>query len=205
MMHGYFIEEQKDGKGDKAEMVLIKQVKRGINTDDAGKINGMFPLKSVSGKQLPCLKVVVSNGMGDHRFEVRWSNYYEQKSLNPGKFKLVHVSNEQPVILYQLDQNNRKVIDRRTGKPMIDFVEMSKKFGSEPIFSEDKYPKLMGWNFGERQAYTNETSDVWESGMFEMAHKQLVERFGKELADDIMLQFMEHELFASFIDEEVAA
>ena len=202
MMQGYYIEEQKDGKGDNAQMVLIKQVKKGVSTDGAGKISGMFPLKSISGKQLPCLKVVVANGAGDHRFEVRWSNYYEQKGLNPGKFKLVHVANEQPVILYQLNDNNRKVIDRRTGKPMIDFVEMSKKFGSEPIMSDDKYPRVTGWEFGERQAYTQETADVWESGMFEVAHSQLVERFGKELADDIMLQFVENDLFASFIDED---
>ena len=71
MLTGYYIDEQKDGRGEDAEMVLIKQVKKGVSTDAKGKIAGMFPLKSVGGKQLPCLKVVVSNGSPDHRFEVR--------------------------------------------------------------------------------------------------------------------------------------
>jgi hypothetical protein len=37
MMQGYYIVEQKDGKGDDAEMVLIKAVKKGPSTDASGK------------------------------------------------------------------------------------------------------------------------------------------------------------------------
>jgi len=206
MMNGYYIEEQKDGRGEDAEMVLIKEVKKGVSTDKAtGKIAGMFPLKSVSGKQLPCLKVIVSNGDDDHKFEVRWSNYYEQRGTNPGKFKLVFVKKEQPIILYQHDTNNRKVIDRRTGKPMIDYVEMAVKYGSEPIWSDAKYPKVIGWNYGERQAYESQTEEMWEEESLDGAEASLTKRFGESLAADIMCLFVDHALFHSFYSEAVAA
>ena len=160
-MQGYKIVEQKDGKGDAAEMVLIKAVKKGVTTDSAGKIKGMFPLKSVSGGQLPCLKVVLSNGDDDHRLEVRWSNYYEQNGTNPGKFKLVFVKAKQPIFHYQHDSGNgRKVINRRTNQPCIDFVRMATEYGSEPIMSDGKYPKIIGWNFGEASLHERNRRDV---------------------------------------------
>lgn len=206
MMQGYYIDEQKDGRGEDAEMVLIKEVKKGVSTDSAGKISGMFPLKSVSGKQLPCLKVVVSNGDDDHRFEVRWSNYYEQRGTNPGKFKLVFVKAKQPIFHYQHDSgNNRKIIDKRTGKPCIDFVRMATEYGSEPIMSDGKYPKVIGWNFGEKQAYTNETEEMWEAETLDGAEANLTVRFGESLAADIMCLFVDHDLFHSFYSEAVAA
>lgn len=206
MLQGYFIDEQKDGRGEDAEMVLIKQVKKGVSTDAKGKIAGMFPLKSVSGKQLPCLKVVVSNGSPDHRFEVRWSNYYEQRGDNPGKFKLVRIDNEQPLFFYQLDHgSNRKMIDRRTGKPMIDFVRMATEYGSEPIMSEGKYPKVIGWNFGEKQAYVSEPTEFWETESLDDADAKLAERFGESLATEIMELFVSHELYHEFYGEVAVA
>jgi hypothetical protein len=167
-----------------------------------------FYVENDEGKKvratLPCLKVVLSNGDEDFHLEVRWSNYYGQKGLNPGKFKLVFVKDKQPNFIYQHDHGNgRKMIDKRTGKPMIDFVEMATRFGSEPIMSEGKYPKVIGWNFGEKQTYTRESEDMWECETFSETQTRLIERFGMSLATDILLLFVEHEVFSSWIDESV--
>lgn len=206
MMQGYFIEEQKDGRGEDAEMVLIKQIKKGVSTDTNGKISGMFPLKSVSGKQLPCLKVVVSNGSTDHRFEIRWSNYYEQKSEDPGKFKLVRIDNEQPIIFYQEDcETKRKINDSRTGKPMVDYVRMAQEFGTEAVFSEGKFPKFVRWEFGPKQGYVSKTTEMWETETMDRAEELLTKQFGEELATEAMELFVTHELFNEFYQSELAA
>jgi hypothetical protein len=214
MMKGYSIVEQTEGKGEEAEVVLIKQVKRGASTDKAGKVSGFFPLlagfyeKNDDGKmvraQLPCLKVILSNGDDDHHFEVRWSNYYGQSGLNPGKFKLVYVATKRPLFFYEHDiSNNRKLVDKRTGNPIIDFVKMATEYGSEPIMSEGRWPKVIGWNFGDKQAFVKETDDMWECETFDETERKLTERFGKELANEILMLFVEHEVFNKWINEEV--
>jgi len=197
----YNIDEQKDGRGEDAEMVLIKQVKRGVATDKStGKIGGMFPLKSVNGNQLPCLKVKLSSPeFPGSRFEVRWSNYYEQFGNSPGKFKLVRVDIGQPLFLWEHDINGRKIVNKRTGKNQIDFVGMAMRFGSEPIWSDEKYPKVLGWEFGQSQPFSETTVDMFECESFDHAETLLTDRFGESLTTEILMLFVTQELFCEFV------
>jgi hypothetical protein len=191
VMQGYKIEPQEEGRGDNKHEVLIKQTTKGVATDKMGKKTGMFPLKAASGNTLPCLKVKLSHPeRPDHRFEVRWSNYYEQKGANPGKFKLVHVETKKPVLLYVTDSGNgRKRFHK--GNPQIDYVGMAVQFGST-------YDKATGWEFGENQPFNEESSELWEHETIDQAFLSLAERFGEELAHTVMVLFLTHSLFGEF-------
>ena len=217
MMNGYAIDEQTEGRGENAKTVFIKAITKCPATDKTGKMTGLFPLKSAAstlnpetGKwernTLPCLKVKLSNPLfSDHRFEVRWSNYYEQISTTPGKFKLVRVDLNEPVFLYDTDAGNgRKIINRKTGKPQVDYVAMAMQFGSEPIWSDEKYPKLIGWSWGEKQSFKEESFEMWETETFDEAESKLTERFGDDLANEILLLFVGHEEFSRFLPAAVA-
>ena len=77
------------------------------------------------------LKVVIGNGDTDHRFELRWSNHAEINDNEPGKFKIVRVDLGKPHILYVTDLlSGRKMMNPKTGKPVIDFVAMAVMYGT---------------------------------------------------------------------------
>ena len=170
MLTGYSIEPQQQ----KDEEVLIKEIGMGVNIDKTtGQKAGMFPLKSAKGNPLPCLKVKISDGSTDHRFEIRWSNYYEEMDENvPGKFTLVRVDLGKPLFLYVTNHDtNRKVMHK--GNPCIDYVEVAKRWGSH-------YTPESGWVYGENHPRTEETMLIAESQCIEFLNV-VIEMFGEDL------------------------
>lgn len=197
MLSGYEIELQEV----KDELVAIKAVNKCVSTDKLGNKTGMFPLKSAEGNVLPCLKVKVSHpDHPDHRFEIRWSNYYEDVSGEPGKFKLVRVDYGQPVFLYQTDHNGRKRNCPKTGKPLIDYVEMAKQFGSEPD-GEYRGKRFIqtGWNWGSKQKFIETVLDMDESSNIDGITAILNKRFGEDLTLEILELFINEDLFTQFV------
>jgi hypothetical protein len=193
----YTIAEQQDGK----EVVMIKAITKCLTNDKS-----FFRLKSAvtnreTGKRndLPCLRVVLTNGSTDHRFEVRWSNYYEQNGMDSGKFKLVRVDTGKPVFLLMKDINNRTVVDKRTGKPVIDFTAMAMRFGSEPVWSDDTRPVILGWEFGKNQPFEEHQELMFECETLDKTYDKLCRRFGSELSNEILELFITHKVFAEFV------
>ena len=199
----YHIVEQSEGRGDNKKAVLIKVVTRGVTTEN-GKVSGMFPLKSAKGNPLPCLKVVLEDpAQSDHHFEVRWSNYHEQVSDSPGKFRLVRIDHHNPDILYQTE-NGRKVLDPIYRSPLVDYIEMAKRYGTEATWSDDKKPKFLGWVWGQKQVFLDAPIDMAETELLDMAEHILTERFGDELANAVLTLFVEHPLFHKFYESSFA-
>lgn len=192
----YQIMEQKQGRGENAEMVLIKRVSKGVSTDAKGKISGMFPLKSVSGKPLPCLKVILSDGSEDHSFSVRWSNYNEQVDLSPGTFRLVRTDIGTPLMIYIKDAVSNRVLNDRSGRKMIDYVEMAQRYDSH-------FDPKNGWTYGENQARVETTEEMFATDDIDRANELLEARFGPDLANDVMSLFVDHDLFRSFMPAEL--
>ena len=199
----YHIVEQSEGRGDNKKAVLIKVVTRGVTTEN-GKVSGMFPLKSAKGNPLPCLKVVLEDpAQSDHHFEVRWSNYHEQVSDSPGKFRLVRIDHHNPEIIYQTE-NGRKILDPIYRSPLIDYIEMAKRYGTEATWSDDKKPKFLGWVWGQKQVFLDAPIDMAETELLDMAEHILTERFGDELANAVLTLFVEHPLFHKFYESSFA-
>lgn len=190
MMQGYEIEMQEQGE----ELVACKQIKMGVSTDkQTGQKKGMFPLKSINGDPLPCLKVRLSNGDADHRFELRWSNYYETMGSEcPGKFKLVRVDLTKPLMLYVTDQGNgRKLMHKN--RPVIDHVAMAMRFGSHYDH------ETLSWTWGDNQPFEQGTEEMWESSNLDTVIAEMTSRFGEELAEEAILAVCNHALFQEFL------
>ena len=193
----YQIMEQKQGRGENAEMVLIKRVSKGVSTDAKGKISGMFPLKSVSGKPLPCLKIVLSDGSEDHYFSVRWSNYNEQVDLSPGTIRLVRTDIGTPLMVYIKDAVSNRILNDRNGRKMIDYVEMAQRYDSH-------FDPKNGWTYGENQPRVETTEEMFATEDIDRANELLEARFGADLANDVMSLLVDHDLFHSFMPAELA-
>lgn len=197
-MYSVELQETKD------EVVPIKVVTKGVGEDKSGN-KSCFPLKNVKGKPLPCLKVKISNGDTDHRFEVRWSNYYDEFSDNPGKFKLVKINVGQPKLLYVTDgDTGRKLM--RNGNPVIDYMAMLTQYGTEAVgeYRGNRFIRT-GWEFGKNQPFEETVTELAETQLVDGITEILTEQFGEELAVEVTTLFVEHPLFFQFFTAAVAA
>ena len=188
MLRGYEVLPQME----KGEEVFVKRIKVVPTTDKLGNKIGMAPLKSAKGKTLPMLKVVIGNGDTDHRFELRWSNHAEINDNEPGKFKIVRVDLGKPHILYVTDLlSGRKMMNPKTGKPVIDFVAMAVMYGTTQAVDGSR-------NFGPTQTFEQGDELFGEFEHLRTAFHKLSEMFGEDVARQALRLIKSHELYAVY-------
>jgi hypothetical protein len=168
----YQIVMQEEGRGDNRREVKIKKIQR---TPPTEKAPFGFRIK------FPCLKVIVAR-VGENsekrHFAITWSNYTETMSYNPGRFKTKLIEFTQSVQYVTDSVTGRKIKDRK-GNYIIDYVAMA-LHGSDETFT-----------FATKWEKSAETMKVF--------HEQLVERFGRSLAEEVLDLFLNHDLYQYFM------
>ena len=169
---------------------------RQLNIKPRGKQGDLIrPVTSIPGTNggsvpvnFPCLSIhvyVEGQDPDTQYYTVTWSNYYAPKndadivpSANPGKFKIQRIEFKTPVI-YVL--NGNRPAKGRYGHKQVDVLEMRKR--------------------GHK--LKPERTEMWdrplEAETVGGACEMFFNRFGKELADQIMGLFMSHELVTKYL------
>ena len=135
---------------------------------------------------------------------VTWSHFYHDVKLgpnkgqpitseNPGKFKLRRVELVRPFI-YERDSVTNRIVTDRKGKPMFDFVRMASEWGTEASLEGRK----LVWSYGPDHPMVEETMHEVEFETIEGLHAELTNQFGEELANDVCLNIVGHELYQTY-------
>jgi hypothetical protein len=192
---------------------IVARGKEGSEEDI--KVVSAIPGKDGGGGfrlHFPCLSVHVT-APGDNYeleyFAITWSNYHErgcadkpqsnggpQYGENPGTFKLKRVQMKPEMI--HVKSNGRKMTYSNARNPAgmarLDYVEMAVKWNSH-------YDMTDGWDFGPNHPMERTEEIVADCGSIDGIEAELTKRFG-DFAVNILELFVEHELFAKFIQTE---
>jgi hypothetical protein len=179
----YKIAMQTEGRGDKAKSVPIKRVKF------RPEANKAKPLEKPSFKPIkfPMLKVCLDRAGMKGVLEVAWSNHKGSFGANPGKFKFRHVV-MQPIVVHLKNANGR--VATQNGKPIVDYVTMTKNYGTELVAGELVY----GESHPQERVVKWELEAETLQGIVSLIQGKL----GEPLAATVMTLFVAHPLFQAF-------